>query len=272
MEAGLSNWQVPDSLSTELGEVSKVVVKIVAGEVTVAAGLTPHIDVRRESGADVFVEVRDGVLYVSQPEPDMAPIERFIKMFTEGKRHRCTVAITAPAAAEVDITTVSADVVASGFDRGTRVKTVSGDVTMSALRGEVDVKTVSGGVEAKNIAAGLKLKTVSGDMAVVDGACRWVDAKSVSGDVLLDLDLDPTGTYDISTVSGDVAVRTIAEPNLSVDVASVSGHLITDFGVGWEHGPGRRRVSQTIGDGGARLWVKTVSGDLRMLRGREAAA
>ena len=272
MESGYQSWRVADSLSTQLPEISKVVVKVVAGDVTVAAGATSHVEVRRDSGADVFVEVRDGVLLVSQPEPDMAPIERLVKMFTEGKRHRCTVAITAPPACEVEVTGVSSDVVASGFEGGTRVKTVSGDVTLSTLRHEVDVKTVSGAIEAKNIAAGLKVKTVSGDVAVVDGACKWVDAKSVSGDVLLHLDLDPTGTYDISTVSGDVAVRTIAEPNLSLDMSSISGRLSTDFGVNWEHAPGRRRMSHTIGEGGARLWVKTVSGDLRMLKGREAVA
>jgi hypothetical protein len=275
MESGATSWRVADTLSAELTgipEVSKVVVRIVAGDVTVAAGPSARVDVRRLSGADVMVEVRDGTLYVSQPDADSAPIERFIKMFTEGKRHRCSATITAPAAAKVSVTTVSGEVVASGFEGGTRVKTVSGDVTLSTLRHEVDVKTVSGDIEAKDIAAGLKLKSVSGDMAVVDGACSWVDAKSVSGDVLLDLDLDPSGTYDISTVSGEVAVRTVAEPNLSVDVTSVSGRLVSDFGFGWEHGPGRRRASHTIGSGGARLWVKTVSGDLRVLRGREAAA
>jgi hypothetical protein len=219
----------------------------------------------------VFVELRNGTLFVSQPDPDKSPIERLFKMLTDGRRHRCSVAITAPPSAKVSVTTVSAEVVASGFDRDTRVKTVSGDVTLSELREAVDVKTVSGAIEAKGIEAGLKLKTVSGDIAVVDGACGWVDAKAVSGDVLLDLDLAPNGTYDITTVSGAVAVRTINEPNLRVDIQSVSGRLISDHGIEMEAGPGRRRASHTIGTGGARLWVKTVSGDLRVLRGREAA-
>lgn len=268
----MESWRVADELSADLDDATEVVVGVVAGEVTVTAGTTTHVDVRRDSGADVFVSSRGGVLSVHQPEPGVAPIERFIKMLTEGRRHRCTVAITAPVTAKISISAVSADVIVSGSEGGTRVKTVSGDVTLSALRHEVDVKTVSGDVEAKDIAAGLKLKTVSGDVAVVDGACRWVDAKAVSGDVLLDLDLDPSGTYDISTVSGDVALRTVSEPNLSVDLTSVSGRLLSDLGISWEHRPGRRRLSETIGSGGARLFVKTVSGDLRVLRGREAAA
>lgn len=264
-------WKVSDDLSVDLEGVDKVVVRMVAGDLTVTCGEQAHVDVRRESGTDVTVELSGGTLFVSQPEPEMAPIERFFKYFTEGRRHRASVAIVAPPGCKIDLSTVSSDVVASGFTGGSKVKTVSGDVTLSDLQHEVDVKTVSGEIEAKNIVAGLKLKTVSGDIAIADGACRWVDAKAVSGDVLLDLDLDPKGTYDVTTVSGTVSVRTSSEPNVVVDATTVSGRLVSDFELGWDRAPGRRRVSQTIGDGGARLWVKTVSGDLRVLSGRAAA-
>lgn len=264
-------WRVSDDLSTDIGDVQRVVVRTVAGEVTVTSGEQSHIDIHRESGDDVHVELSGGVLTISQPEIGLAPLDRFIKMFTVGRRHRCTVAVTAPSSASIDVMCVSADVVVSGFEEGSKIKTVSGDVTLNRLAREVDVKTVSGDVQAKEIVGGLKVKTVSGDAAVVDGSCRWVDAKAVSGDVLLDLDLDRAGTYDVTTVSGDVALRTTAEPDLTIDVKTVSGSVISDFGLGWSD-QRRRQVHATLGEGGARLWVKTVSGDLRVLRGREAAA
>jgi hypothetical protein len=267
----MERWVIADEFSTDLEEVQRVVVRIVAGEVTVTRGDTSHIDVRRESGDEVHVEFQNGTLFVSQPDPDAAPLERFYRMLTSGRRHRCTVAIVAPASARVQISTVSAPAVVSGFDGGTDVNTVSGEVTLSSLSGELDVKTVSGDIAAKGIAAGIKLKTVSGDMDVIDGSCRWVDAKSVSGDVLLDLDLHPQGTYDVTTVSGTVSLRTTAEPDLAVEATSVSGRLVSDFGIGFESRPGRKYTSETIGEGGARLWVKTVSGDLRVLSGRTAA-
>jgi DUF4097 and DUF4098 domain-containing protein YvlB len=268
----MERWVVSDELSQDLEDVTNVTVRVVAGDVTITPGAKSHVEVKRLSGADVHVEMRDGALLVAQPDPDIAPIERFIKMFTEGSRHRCSVAITAAAGARINITTVSADVVASGFEGGTDVKTVSGEVTLSRVGKDLNVKTVSGDIQAKDVSGGVKLKTVSGDIGIVDGSCRWVDAKSVSGDVLLDLDLDPSGTYDVSTVSGDVAVRTVSEPNVSVDASSVSGRLTTDFGIAWNSKPGRKHLSETIGSGGARLWVKTVSGDLRVLRGRQAVA
>jgi hypothetical protein len=268
----MERWQVADELTTDLERVDKIVVRVVAGDVTVTPGPSPRIEVRRESGSDVFIELNNGTLFIAQPDPDLVGIERLVKYFTEGRRHRCTVAIVAPPEASVQISTVSAEVIVSGFSAGTTVKTVSGDVTLAELRDDVDIQTVSGDIQAKDIIGGMKLKTVSGGVAVVDGTCRWVDAKTVSGDVLLDLDLDPAGTYDASTVSGTVSVRTIAEPNLRVDVTTVSGHLTSDFGLGFEGGSGKRRISQTLGDGGARLGVKTVSGDLRVLRGRAAPA
>jgi DUF4097 and DUF4098 domain-containing protein YvlB len=268
----MERWVVAEELSTDLEAVANVTVRIVAGDVTITSGETSRVDVKRLSGADVHVEFREGSLLVAQPDPDIAPIERFIKMFTEGSRHRCSVAITAAPGAKINVTTVSAEVVASGFEGGTNVKTVSGEVTLSRMTKDLDVKTVSGDIQAKDISGGLKLKTVSGDIAIVDGACRWVDAKGVSGDVLLDLDLDPSGTYDVSTVSGDVAVRTTAEPNLFVDASSVSGRFTSDFGIAWNEKPGRKHLSETIGSGGARVWLKTVSGDVRVLRGRQTVA
>lgn len=268
----MDTWNVADSLSTDLGEVRKVVVRIVAGEIAVATGPVAHIDVRRENGADVVVELNNGTLFVSQPEPDVAPLERVIKFLTESRRHRCTVTVTVPPEAQVELSTVSGDVIVSGVEGGSEVKTVSGDVTLNALRSAVDVKTVSGEVMAKDIAGEhMKLKSVSGDVAIVDGRCKFIDAKSVSGDVLLDLDLDPSGTYDLTTVSGNVAVRTIAEPNVVVEATTVSGRLTSDFGLQYDSKPGRKTMSQAVGSGGARLWVKTVSGDLRVLRGRAAA-
>ncbi len=267
----MERWRVDDDLSTELGDVRRVVVRIVAGEVTITAGESARVEVHRDSGSAVDVHFNDGIIEVRQPDTDASPLERFLSWFAEGRRHRCTVTITAPPDSVIDVTTVSAPVVVSGIKSGAKVKTVSGDVTLRSLGSRVDVKTVSGDVEAKAISAELKLKSVSGDLTVVDGACRRVDAKSISGEVTLDLDLNPDGMYDITTVSGGVSIRTSAEPNLRVDAKSVSGEVLSDFGLDWDVRPGRRELSDTIGTGGARLYVKTVSGDLRVVRGRVAA-
>ena len=59
--------------------------------------------------------------------------------------------------------------------------------------------------------------------------------------------------------------------DLIVDATSVSGSLVSDFGIRWDASPDGAQCPRRSVTGGARLWVKTVSGDLRLLRGRAVA-
>lgn len=265
------SWQVQDELTTDLEGITSVTVRIVAGDVAVTTGEAPsRLEVRRHGGPPVEVSVHDGHLEIAHPKP-ASLLHSLIDMIGSS-RHRCSVSVIVPPEATSEVTTVSAPVVVSGLQARTKVKTVSGDVTLSDLADHVDVKTVSGDVESRGIAADLKAKTVSGSVTVVDGSCTWVDAKTVSGEVILDLELRAEGVYEIATVSGPVAVRTEVQPNVLVEATSVSGEIITDFGLGWEDDrPGRRTLRERIGDATARLVLKTVSGDMRLLRRREAA-
>jgi hypothetical protein len=266
-EEPMSRWQVDDHLDVELEDVLEVTVHIVAGDLAVTTAPGPaRIEVRRESGPEVDVRFDEGRLHVEQRG------EGGLGWLFGSVHRKVAVTLSVPPEVRADLVTVSAPVLASGIRGRVKVKTVSGDVTLADLHDVVDVKTVSGDVDARGITADLKAKTVSGDLTVVDGTCRWVDANSVSGDVLLDLDPDPAGVYTFKTVSGDVALQTRGEPNLLVEASSVSGRLVSDLGIAWEDDrPGRRRVRERIGEGGARLVVTTVSGELRILRKREAA-
>lgn len=268
----MTSWSVEDTLSVDLEDVGEVDVTIVAGDVAVTATDGPaHLEVERTSGPPVEVKLAGGRLRIRHPKRE--GLLELLDRFAGAGKPEASVVLSVPAGARVGVKAVSAPVVVSGLRAGTSVKTVSGDVTLRDLAEEVDVKTVSGDVQAKGIAADLKAKTVSGTVALVDGSCRWVRAKAVSGDVLCDLDLDPSGVYDLGTVSGDVALRTGADPSVTVEAQSVSGSVVSDFGLDWdERGPGKRSLRQRVGEGEARLAVKTVSGDLRLVRRREAAA
>ena len=107
-----------------LGDIT---VRIVAGDVTVAAGPSPQVDVitghRAPTSSSSY---NDTALFVSQPDPDLAPIGRTGKLLTEGRRHRCRV-MSPRRPARPSRHTVSADIVVSGFEGETKVKSVSGD-------------------------------------------------------------------------------------------------------------------------------------------------
>lgn len=265
----MSRWQVTDHLAEELEGVREVRVRMVAGDLSVTAGDGPaRVEVDHHSGPPVDVRLDDGVLRVRHEREGDSIVKRLLGgLKGAGHRYEATVSLRVPAGTRVDLAAVSAPVVCSGLAAEARVKTVSGDVTLDGISTErVDVKTVSGEVAGRDITADLVTKTVSGAVSIVNGGPRYLDAKTVSGSVTLDLDPDPDGTYEVATVSGSVAVRTGSEPNLVVEAASVSGSVSSNHDLSWEDDrPGRRRLRATIGAGGARLLVKTVSGSFRLV-------
>jgi len=101
---------------------------------------------------------------------------------------------------------------------------------------------------------------------VVDGRPPSVRAKSVSGDVTLDLHSTGPVTVDVTTVSGDLTVRLPSSTGLDVDVVSTSGEVASAFdGVELSKRPGVHRMSGRVGDGTGRLRGRSVSGRVALL-------
>src|SRR5207237_5154425 len=119
------------------------------------------------------------------------------------------------------------------------VKTVSGDVRLSAVGGELRVQTVSGDVSAQSVGASVTAKTVSGDLR---------------------LDSVREGEVTAQSVSGDIEVGVAPGTSLDADAGSVSGDLTSEVPLGSDPG--------SAGAEGPLLVVrgKTVSGDFRVFR------
>ena len=195
--------------------------------------------------------------------------------------------IQVPKGARLEVSTVSADVEASGLSGPVQLGTVSGGVSLNSASNHIDVRTVSGVVTVVGSAKGAQVaaNSVSGTMRLseVDGN---VDAENVSGEIKVisrhvislrmsatsgDLafqgDLMKGGNYDINNVSGDVTVAVGSSPDARFDVSSFSGDIDNSFG------PKATRVSKyspgmelhfTNGNGSATLSARTLSGDIRL--------
>jgi DUF4097 and DUF4098 domain-containing protein YvlB len=265
-------WSVTDELKVELTGVEEVSLRIVGGEVCVTATDGPaRLEIDRVDNGPVQVSLEDGVLSILHDGGDRGR-GLFRRIVLDGAS--CRVLIAVPARTRAQLATVSADVLAAGLTEPVEVRTVSGDVTMKAMTERVEVRTVSGDVEAFALAGDLSFATVSGDIGIVNGTCRWLQAKTVSGDFTLDLALPRGSVYSIGTVSGDVSLRFPPDPSVVVDATSMSGDLRADFDAGgWDKGGMGRpnRLRGTLGAGDSRLTIKTLSGDVRIAR-KEAAA
>jgi hypothetical protein len=184
------------------------------------------------------------------------------------RRARAVVSVSVPVDCPVELGVVSADAVVSGIEADrTAVKSVSGDVTLDGVRSDISAQTVSGDLETRQLAGRLSFTTVSGDLTVVEGASESVKAETVSGDLTLDMNLQPGGSIDCSSVSGDVTVRMPESAGVRVEVKSMSGSLDSAFdGVMSERKPGSVKMHGQVGSGDGRLMARTVSGDVTLLR------
>ncbi|UNO39969.1 DUF4097 domain-containing protein [Streptomyces sp. MST-110588] len=281
-----SEWSVTEPRTLEIEEpVRELDVRVVSGTVNVVgvpAGSVPgsgaaRVEVTALHGPPLTVSCRDGVLSVGYKDLPWKGWLDFGKL--KGWRRTAVVSVTVPAATGVRVGVVGAGAVISGISGRTQLNGVSGGSTLVGLTGPVRAETVSGDVQAQAVTGDLRFSSVSGDLTVVDGAGASVRAESVSGDMVLDLDLPPaagpggTGRTDVklTTVSGEVAIRlpdpADAQVDAQVEANTTSGTVANAFEDLRVSGQwGAKRITGRLGAGNGRLEVTTVSGGLALLR------
>ncbi len=128
-------------------------------------------------------------------------------------------------------------------------RTVSGNVAANGLDAPVEATTVSGDIDisTSDIAEGT---TVSGDIRVEMGRGSW------------------SGELEFSTVSGDVVLVFSEDLGADVEFSAVTGEIESDFPISMREGRFRpNQMRGTVGSGGGRMRVSTVTGDLVLRRG-----
>ncbi|HEX4655156.1 MAG TPA: DUF4097 family beta strand repeat-containing protein [Mycobacteriales bacterium] len=266
----MQEWTVASPQTIDIdAPVTELAIRIVAGHVDVVTADDPdgvRVEVTDIEDAPLLVSVDDGVLTIQHERVTWDGILGWLRLDRKLERRRAVVSVAVPPDCSAHIGVVSASAVLAGLSGQTRVRCVSGDVVLDEVAGEIDVESVSGDIEARGLNGGLSLRTVSGGLTVVDGRSGQVRAKSVSGDVALDLQPERSVDIDVTTVSGDVTVRLPGETGATVDLASTSGDLACAFdGLNLQKRPGSRRLSGSIGDGAGALHGRTVSGRVALL-------
>ena len=265
----LQEWTVDSPQAIDIDEpVTELNVRIVAGHVDVVpvddlGGA--RVEVTDIEDAPLLVSLDGGVLTIQHERVSWDGILGWLRL-NRMERRRAVVSVAVPAQCNAHIGVVSANAVVAGLGGAVKVRCVSGEVVLDEVTGAVDVESVSGDIEARRLNGGMSMRTVSGGLTVVDGTSGEVHAKSVSGDVALDLQPHQAVDIDVTTVSGDVTVRLPGDAGLKVDVSSTSGDLACAFdGLDLHKRPGSKRLSGSIGDGTGVLHGRTVSGRVALL-------
>jgi DUF4097 and DUF4098 domain-containing protein YvlB len=157
------------------------------------------------------------------------------------------VRVSAPAGADVEVSTASADVEGRGEFGALQVNTASGDVTFDQVGGDAQVNSASGDVKVSRVQGALTVNTASGDLEVgyIGGNGK---VRSASGDVSIgeaqaslkiqtasgDLEAGSVREGDVvlQTASGDIKVGVKKGTKLWIDARSMSGDTSSEFDVG----------------------------------------
>jgi DUF4097 and DUF4098 domain-containing protein YvlB len=157
--------------------------------------------------------------------------------------------------------------VVAGLVGETSVRSASGDVVLDRAGGTVRVRTASGDLDARQPMGAIRYESASGGLTVVDGSPTGLSARTVSGWLLVDLEPRTGGEYELATVSGKVTLRVAEEAGVRIDARSLSGRIDDAHDLDpVRRGPVGRAVAGAIGEAGADLIVRTVSGDIAVLR------
>lgn len=148
-----------------------------------------------------------------------------------------------------------------------RANNVSGDIRFTANAAKrIEAKAISGSIVLTGSSADIEATTVSGDAHLTLGTVSRARFKTVSGDFSARLAAATDAQIDVESVSGDIHLEFASEPAADYEVQTLSGDIENCFGprpVEARHGPGKRLMFKT-GETSARVHVSSNSGDVRL--------
>src|SRR5580692_11201431 len=184
----MPRWTVDTPTTLDFDQVTALRVRAVSGSVAVlSTDERACLDIDRISGQPLLVSHEDGVLTVSYEDLTWDGLLGWLRP----QRHSAAITVTVPADCPVQLGVVNAGAIVSGIAAKTSVRSVSGNVTLDGVTGTVEANTVSGDIEAQGIGGQIGFNSVSGDLTLADGSVGRLDAKTVSGRVTADIDLEP---------------------------------------------------------------------------------
>lgn len=278
------------SRKVRIGRDGRLSLTNIAGDITVSAG----------SGDEVTI---DAVKRTRGDRDELARVQITVDEHSgrvdvrtdhTGRNDHVSVDYTVlvPAAAGVELASVSGGIKVTGVKGAVRATTVSGSVTTSdtprvevarstsgpvsiggiSSDGDLNAGSVSGNVTVKGVKVrGLDLGSVSGDVVVTDATCDRLTAKSVSGSIEYGGALTKNGRYEMNTHSGTVRLTLTAGIGFDLSATTFSGEIRSAFAltVGGDassdvrrRGISNRSIHATYGDGSATLTLRTFSGSI----------
>jgi DUF4097 and DUF4098 domain-containing protein YvlB len=277
-----------------LGRDGRVSISNISGDIVVSAGGGDEVAIDAVKHGDrgsldrvrIVIDDRPGRVDIST-ESDT--------VFRNNNNVSVDYTVTVPDNAALDLKSISGNVKVSGVKGSVRAQSISGNVsTSNAPRvewartvsgnvdlagvshdGDLELQSISGGVHVTGVKArSLNANTVSGDIRLASASIERVNARSVSGGFEYSGTLARNGRYEVTSHSGDVRFTLSDSVGFELNASSFSGSVRSDYAGSTTVGGGRRgrgfrresTVESTVGDGSAKLELRTFSGSIVISR------
>jgi hypothetical protein len=171
--------------------------------------------------------------------------------------------IEIPADCDIKLNNVSSSALLEGLSGHFDIDMVSGNLGLTDVSGTFELKTVSGNLTALRLAGGLELSTVSGDVRMQNCQVEHIKAKTVSGNLTFDSPLKG-GPFHFNSVSGDIHLIVPADTSCEITMNTLSGDAYVGLSATYHH-YSRKTRRITVQDGGAEVYIHTLSGDLNIV-------
>lgn len=282
----LAGGALPALAATPINQVrpldprGRVEIENLKGRVEVVAWNRPEVQLTGSLGAGVErlkVEGDGRVLRIKvenprrgdRAEPTVLRVQMPLLADLEVETVAADIDVHGMASRELELESVSGDIVANGAPQLGKIGTVSGDIRVAMNSANLSVETVSGHLQVQGRMGGeVALESVAGDIRLdtLGGRVRKLSANTVSGDIDLATALADDGEIRMESVSGDLQLRMPAGLSAQVSGESFSGDLAAPGAKvrREEFGPGSSFQAR-YGSGRGDIRMQTFSGDARLV-------
>lgn len=176
--------------------------------------------------------------------------------------------VTVPQETEISIHNDSGQVDVQGVLGDTTVETVSADVGLKRVTGYITVRTVGGSFTCNQCSGRIEANSISGGVNLIGSESSNVQARTSTGNILLDSDLLPNGLYQLRNYSGHIDVLFSPSDSFYVSAKSVLGKVENEAQLKEPTRPVRhlpafaRSLSGVYNEGRARLVINSFSGTI----------
>ncbi|WP_435111233.1 DUF4097 family beta strand repeat-containing protein [Nocardiopsis synnemataformans] len=270
----MARWTIDRPMTQTLDGIVALRVRIIGGHVNILPTDDPvTFEVTDIVGEPLLVTQEAGILTIHYEDlTSQGLLDRLRPVQLNGyksmQHRRATVNLRLPKDCPVEVSTVSAPIVAAGLSARSQLRTATGEITLDDTSGETEINTVSGSTAVRDPHGSLKFNSVSGQLAVAGGRLSALSAKTVSGQLLADTGVAPAGRVRLTSISGEIALRVPSETSATVELRTAAAPAKSDFGLDRRSAPARTVLSGRIGSGvdPASITINSASGRTALLR------